>query len=173
MLFFFLYGYGDDRDLHSFPTRRSSDLWERMEPGDVVLIYNHGSIRFAGEIAAKARNRELARYFWKENGAGSTWELMYFIVNEERTNVPIEKLNPLLGYQPHYHPQGFSMINEAAVSNLAKSYGDILGVLKTLERGEELIHVPTRKEAVSAGIDENIKRVPTEHDEMQRRLIRL
>jgi hypothetical protein len=155
------------------PGPMNESRWERMEPGDVVLIYNHGSICFAGEIAAKARNRELARYFWKENEAGSTWELMYFIVNEERTNVPIEKLNPLLGYQPHYHPQGFSMINEAAVSNLAKSYGDILGVLKTLERGEELIHVPTRKEAVSAGIDETIKRVPTEHDEMQWRLIRL
>src|SRR5690348_17870616 len=25
-IFFFFYGYGDHRDLHSFPTRRSSDL---------------------------------------------------------------------------------------------------------------------------------------------------
>jgi hypothetical protein len=38
-----------------------------MTPGDVVLIYNSGCIRFAGEIAAKVRNKELARYFWKEN----------------------------------------------------------------------------------------------------------
>jgi len=68
---------------------------EKMAPGDVVLIYNSGRIRFAGEIAAKARNKELARYFWKEDDAGSTWELMYFIVNEEKTDVPIEKLNPL------------------------------------------------------------------------------
>jgi hypothetical protein len=44
---------------------------------------------------------------------------------------------------------------------------------KTLERGEELIHLPTRKEVVSARIDERIERVPTEHDEMQWRLIRL
>ena len=65
------------------------------------------------------------------------------------------------------------MINEAAVSNFAQNYGDILGVLKTLERGEELVHIPTRKEALSAHIDERIERVPTEHDEMQWRLIRL
>jgi hypothetical protein len=32
------------------------------------------------------------------------------------TNFSIEKLNPLLGYQSHYRPQGFSMINEAAVT---------------------------------------------------------
>src|SRR5215472_2268732 len=82
--------------------------WDKMSPGDVVLIYNSGRIRFASETAAKVRNRDLARYFWREDDAGSTWELMYFIVNEERTDVPVEKLNPLFGYQPNYHPQGFS-----------------------------------------------------------------
>jgi hypothetical protein len=155
------------------PGPMNESRWEKMSAGDVVLIYNNGRIRFAGEIAAKVRNRELARYFWKENEAGNTWELMYFIVNEERTDVPIEKLNPLFGYQSNYRPQGFSMINEAAVSNFARNYGDILGVLKTLERGEELIHVPVRKEAFSAEIDQQIERVSTEHDEMQWRLIRL
>src|SRR5437899_4474916 len=29
LFFFFFYCYGDHRDLHSFPTRRSSDLWVR------------------------------------------------------------------------------------------------------------------------------------------------
>jgi hypothetical protein len=155
------------------PGPMNESRWEKMAPGDVVLIYNSGRIRFAGEIAAKVRNKELARYFWKENDAGTTWEFMYFIVNEEKTDVPIEKLNPLFGYQSNYRPQGFSMINEEAVGNFAQNYGDILGVLKTLERGEELIHLPTRKDVVSALIDERIERVPTEHDEMQWRLIRL
>ena len=155
------------------PGPMNESRWEKMMPGDVVLIYNNGRIRFAGEIAAKVRNAELARYFWRENDAGSTWELMYFIVNEERTDVPVEKLNPLFGYQTNYRPQGFSMINDAAVSNFAQNYGDILGVLKTLEKGEELIHLPARKEVLNAQIDDRIERTPTEHDEMQWRLIRL
>jgi len=155
------------------PGPMNESRWEKMRAGDVVLIYNHGRIRFAGEIAAKVRNKDLARYFWKENEARSTWELMYFIVNEESTNVPIEKLNPLFGYQSHYRPQGFSMVNEAAVSSFAQNYGDILGVLKTLERGDELIRLPMRKEALNADIDERLERVTTEHDEMQWRLIRL
>jgi len=92
------------------------------ETGHVVLIYNNGRIRLAGEIAAKVRNKELARYFWKENEAGNTWELTYFIANEERTDVPIERLNPLFGYQARYRPQGFSMINEAAVSSFQRNY---------------------------------------------------
>jgi hypothetical protein len=155
------------------PGPMNENRWERMAPGDVVLIYNKGRIRFAGEIAAKARNKDLARYFWKDNDAGSTWELMYFIVNEECMDVPIEKLNPLFGYQSTYRPQGFSMINETAVSNFAQNYGDILGVLKTLEKGEELIHLPAHQEQVIAQLDEHIDRVTTEHDEMQWRLIRL
>jgi hypothetical protein len=155
------------------PGPMNESRWEKMKAGDVVLIYNRGRIRFAGEIAAKVRNKELARYFWKENETGDTWELMYFIVNEEKTDVPLEKLNPLFGYQSNYRPQGFSMINEAAVANFAQNYGDILGVLKTLERGESLIHLPLRKEVINKQIDERIERVSTEHDEMQWRLIRL
>jgi len=157
----------------SVPGPMNEVRWEKMAPGDVVLIYNGGRICFAGEIAAKVRNKDLARYFWRQDDAGRTWELMYFIVNDEQTNVPIEKLNPLFGYQPQYRPQGFSMINDSAVANFAQSYGDILGVLKTLERGEDLIHVPVRRDLLSAQIDEQIERVPTEHDEMQWRLIRL
>jgi len=68
---------------------------------------------------------------------------MFFIVNEEKTDVPIEKLNPLFGYESHFKPQGFSKIQDDKVLKFAQDYGDILGVLKTLERGEELIHIPT------------------------------
>jgi len=59
------------------------------------------------------------------------------------------------------------------VANFARNYGDLLGVLTTLEKGGELVHIPTRNEEISAEIDEQIERVPTQHDEMQWRLIRL
>lgn len=39
---------------------------------ELLLIYNGSHIRFAGEIAAKVRNQELARYFREENNAGTT-----------------------------------------------------------------------------------------------------
>src|SRR5437762_9447098 len=35
MYSFFFYSYGPHRDLHSFPTRRSSDL---LQPGDLIVI---------------------------------------------------------------------------------------------------------------------------------------
>jgi hypothetical protein len=155
------------------PGPMNQSRWDRMEPGDIVLIYNRGYIRIIGEIAAKVRNKELARYFWSETQEGRTWELIYFIVNEDRVNVSLEKINPLVGYQEHYRPQGFTLINEEAVYKFAKQYGDILGVLKTLEKGDKLIQVPEWKEITSEVLDDKIERAPTEHDEMQWRLIRL
>jgi len=148
-------------------------FWERMEPGDIVLIYNQGAIRFVGEISAKVRSKDLARNFWRETPAGETWELMYFIVNEEKVDVPIDKLNPLLGYKDNFRPQGFLMINEKAVQNFASSFGDITGVLRELEVGKEPAYIPVKAVVPVEEISERIERSQTEHDEMQWRLIRL
>src|SRR3989344_5812881 len=50
----------------SVPGPSNIRFWERMEPGDVVLIYNQGAIRFVGEISVKLRSKELAKNFWRE-----------------------------------------------------------------------------------------------------------
>src|SRR5205814_10297978 len=43
--FFFFYGYGPHRDLHSFPTRRSSDLWHgRTLRGAIRLAILRGQV---------------------------------------------------------------------------------------------------------------------------------
>jgi hypothetical protein len=157
----------------SVPGPLNETRWNRMEPGDIVLINNRGRIKFAGEVAATVRSKELARYFWRENDAGATWELMYFIVNEERTNVSLSKLNPLFGYAENYAPRGFTMINENSVANFARHYGDILGVLKTFEKGENIIEIKEEKKLEKEVVEEKIEKAPTEHTEMQWRLIRL
>jgi hypothetical protein len=157
----------------SVPGTMNESRWEKMKPGDVVLIYNRGYIRFVGEIASKVRSRELARYFWRETESRETWELMYFIVNEEKVKIPLQKINPLFGYKEHYAPRGFSMINEEAVEKFTKRYGDILGVLKTLEKDEELIQIPEQKSSIQEIAEEQIEAAPSEHVEMQWRLIRL
>jgi hypothetical protein len=98
---------------------------------------------------------------------------MYFIVNEEKVNLPLQKINKLFGYQEHYRPQGFTMINEGAVANFVKQYGDISGVIKTLEKDEELIQISEPKHIQEVVVEEQIEKASTEHDEMQWRLIHL
>ena len=144
--------------------------WDKMDPGDVILIYNNGYIKVAGEVAAKVRSKDLAKHYWREDADNATWELMYFIVNDEKVNVPLSKLNPLFGYKENYAPRGFTQIDQEKVKAFANNYGDVLGVLKSLEKGSEIIPAATLKTEI---IEDKIERAVTEHDEMQWRLIRL
>src|SRR5206468_12241525 len=50
-IFFFFYCYGVHRDLHSFPTRRSSDLRSRVGLGALLVgYYDGGELRYAGKV---------------------------------------------------------------------------------------------------------------------------
>src|SRR5205807_9848829 len=56
---FFFQGSGDHRDLHSFPTRRSSDLWDPAQKlwaisryGDVMLV-EKDAVRFSSYFGSR------------------------------------------------------------------------------------------------------------------------
>ncbi|MBI4948322.1 hypothetical protein HY844_02085 [Candidatus Berkelbacteria bacterium] len=157
----------------SIPGVQNERTWDSMKPGDLVLITNRGRIKYIGEVGAKARSKELAKYFWHENTQGETWELVYFIVNDQSVDLPISAINPLIGYKENFTPQGFLRVLPEKVEAFYKSYGDLFGVLQTLERGEE-VHskLPVNEVAIEIA-EKEILHSPTEHDEMQWRLIRL
>lgn len=156
------------------PGPGNARCWDKMEPGDYVLIYRGGRIIFAAEIALKVHNKELAKFFWSVDENGQTWEYMYFMVNTEAVNVPLTKLNPLLGYKENYSPRGFMAIEQDKADLLLGSYGDVLSVLRQLEAGKDLEKVDrVKKEQELEQISEKVERATTEHDEMQWRLIRL
>lgn len=148
--------------------------WETMEEGDYVMVYRHGKIILAAEIALKVRNRDLARYFWQEDADGKTWELIYFMINDVAFDLNIEKLNKYLEYEENYHPQGFMAIKQEKVDKLLSIYGDLISLLHKLSSGEELEKIEfEKKKIINEVIDEHIEHLPTEHTEMQWRLIRL
>ncbi len=147
--------------------------WQSMRVGDIVLIYTRGHIRLIGEVASKVRSNSLARYFWKETPENKTWELIYFIVNEQRVNIPMPLLNEALGYSASYSPRGFSSVDSDKVKSFVNRYGDIFEGLKTLSKGEKLIEISPAKKLEVQQVEEKIEQSSNEHDEMQWRLIRL
>jgi len=147
--------------------------WDSMEPGDYVLIYKSGKIIFAAEVALKTRNPKMAKYLWGQNENGQTWEYMYFLINTQETDVSMSKLNPYLGYQEKYFPQGFMGIDQTKANTLLNRYGDILSALQRIQQGKDLEEIAEKAKQESVKIDEKIERSETEHDEMQWRLIRL
>jgi len=148
--------------------------WETMEKGDYIMVYREGKIILVAEIAMKVRNIDLAEYFWKKDDDGRTWEYIYFMINDTKINVSMSDLNTYLGYQTNYHPQGFMAIKQDKTDRLLNTYGDLVSLLQKLETGNTLEEIDTTKKKVFQDfLEEKIKRAPTEHDEMQWRLISL
>ena len=148
--------------------------WQVMEEGDYVMVYRQGKIILVAEIAMKTRNADLARYFWQEDKDGRTWEYIYFMINDAPFSVPITKLNKYLGYESNYHPQGFMAIQQDKVDKLLSEYGDLISLLSRLESGQKLEEVEfEKKKIINEVIGEKVEKAPTEHTEMQWRLIRM
>lgn len=147
--------------------------WDSMESGDYVLIYKSGKVIFAAEVALKTRNQQMAKYLWGEDDSGNTWEYMYFLVNPQKTDVNMSKLNPYFGYSVNYFPRGFMGIEQDKANEILKQYGDVLSALQKISEGKDLERVSENIKKELIEIEENIERATTEHDEMQWRLIRL
>jgi len=148
--------------------------WTTMEAGDYVLIYRAKKIILVAEIAMKVKNPNLANFFWKKDKSGKTWEYIYFLINQRKVNIDQSTLNSYLGYKKIYFPRGFTGIDQKKVNKLLASYGDLFSLLQKLETGQkvEKIDTDTIKQYKEI-VDEKIIKAPTEHDEMQWRLIRL
>lgn len=148
--------------------------WETMEEGDYVMVYREGKIILAAEIAMKVRNANLAKYFWGQDRDGKTWEFLYFMINDVPFNLEMSKLNKYIGYEDSYHPQGFMAIKQERVDKLLSSYGDLISLLQKLSGGETLEKIEfEKKQIIETVIEEHIDKCPTEHTEIQWRLISL
>ncbi|MFH1207145.1 MAG: hypothetical protein V1668_00885 [Patescibacteria group bacterium] len=156
------------------PGDRNTSTWESMQPGDYVMIYKSGKIILAAEVAMKVRNPLFAQYFWKSDREGKTWELMYFLINEQEVNVPIAQLNKYLTYGEGYFPRGFMAVDQEKTNKLLLLYGDLISLLQRIESGQKPEEIDFEKKKVFEHVvEEQVERAPTEHDEMQWRLIRL
>jgi len=147
--------------------------WEAMDPGDYVMVYRQGKIILGAEIAMKVKNPKLAEHLWQKDQDGKTWELIYFMINEIDFNIDFKKLNEYLGYKENYHPQGFMAIDQAKADQILSEYGDLISLLTKLQSGEQIEKIEVNKQRIFELVDDEVKKQPTEHTEMQWRLIRL
>lgn len=151
------------------------NTWNKMHPGDYVIFYQQGKFILMGEVAYKLRNRKLANFFWGTNRQGDTWEYIYFIINEKEINVPLSKFNQYLGYKENFTPQGFGAIESERQRDFEKRYSDFYGLMLKISEGrdEEIQSIGKQILEPRVEIFEEEEKEPTEHDEIQWRLIRL
>lgn len=150
--------------------------WTKMEPGDYVIFYQQGNFILIGEVAYKLKSKEVANFLWGKNKAGETWENIYFIINDKEIKVPLEKFNQYLGYRQNFRPQGFAAIENERQKEFEKRYGDFYGLILRVNEGKGDDIQEIGKQVLEQKIeifDEKQEKEPTEHDEIQWRLIRL
>lgn len=158
------------------PGSGNTATWTKMDQGDYVIFYQQGNLILIGEVAYKLRNKELAYFLWGGNKQGETWEYIYFIINEKEIKVPAEIFNQYLGYRSNFTPQGFAAVEGERQREFEIRYGDFYGLMLRVNEGKTDEIQEIGKQILEQGVEvfeEPQEREPTEHDEIQWRLIRL
>jgi hypothetical protein len=93
------------------PGQAAEKKWDRLNPGDVCLVYADGGFPLWGRVYAKARSRPLAREIWGEQN-GETWDCMYFLYPVEALGADRQTVVKALDYKDNYIPQGFDIPRE-------------------------------------------------------------
>ena len=118
------------------PKNRSN--YERMSPGDDILIVEGDAIRLIGKIAAKVESRSLSSELWRPlRGNGiSSWELIYFIASPRELDVPFVEFCSLFGYAKNFRLRGFTPVAPARLEEFYTKYDDLYSILVRIERGQ-------------------------------------
>lgn len=118
------------------PSNRSR--FERMSPGDEILIVEGNSIRLLGRIAATTVSPQLSTELWRNLKAGSTdrWDLIYFIANPVEIELPFSEFCSLFGYEQNYQLRGFASIATDRLERFYSRYDDLYSILIQIKRGQ-------------------------------------
>lgn len=114
--------------------------YERMRPGDDLLIVEGTTIRFIGKIALKTANPALSHELWKTmSRRPSSWDLIYFIGNPVEVEVPFRQFCKLFGYRPNWQLRGLTTLKKEKLQAFYEKYDDLYSILLKLQSGEEVL----------------------------------
>ena len=139
--------------------------FERMSPGDDILIVEGDTIKLIGKVAAKVESASLSRELWRplRGGGATSWELIYFIANPRELNVPFAELCSLFGYATHYQLRGFSPVAPERLKEFYSKYDDLYSILVRIQNGEP---VTQRARDVAMTVDATPELVEVSSDEI-------
>lgn len=112
--------------------------FQRMVPGDEILIIEGDTIKLLGKIAETTINPDLSRELW-QNLRGNTqdgWDLIYFIGNPVEINLPFSEFCDLLGYSSNYQLRGFTSVGPDKLKEFYNRYDDLYSILIQRKRGQ-------------------------------------
>jgi hypothetical protein len=118
----------EDDTAHLWGTSVESK-WQKVSPGDIVLVYRQGEYIAQARVVYTATNVELADELWNTEGnpwdESNPWKYLTFVTDFEEISVDAEAFNELVGYDPSYRPQGFTRVADFRIENLESEYDSV------------------------------------------------
>lgn len=118
--------------------------FDRMEPGDEVLIVEGPTVKLLGRVAAKTVNPALSKELWKNLRGETTtgWDLVYFIANPREIEVPFATVRELLGYESDYQLRGFTAVAADRLKAFYSIYDELYSILEAQKNGLAIERLP-------------------------------
>jgi len=118
--------------------------FERMTPGDEVLIIEGVTIKLLGKIAATTISPDLSHELWRNLRPGSDdrWDLIYFIANPQEIDLPFTKFCRLVGYAENYQLRGLTLVSQDRLDTFYSRYDDLYSILMLLRRQQPVYEIP-------------------------------
>lgn len=142
--------------------------FERMVPGDEILIVEGNNIKLLGKIAVTTVNKELSRELWKNlrGDTDETWKLIYFIANPVEIDLPFSKFCRLFGYAENYQLRGFTSVGPDKLEEFYSHYDDLYSILILLKQGQSVYEKlqPGAQEGFVSGVE--VQDVPVEPEDV-------
>lgn len=120
--------------------------FEKMQPGDDVLIIEGPTIKLLGKVAATTINPELSKELWQplHGGASQSWDLIYFIANPQEIGLPFAEFCKLMGYAENYQLRGFTTVAQEKLEAFYGRYDDLYSVLTLRKLAQPIYELPQR-----------------------------
>ena len=120
--------------------------FEKMQPGDDVLIIEGPTIRLLGKVAATTINPDLSNELWKplHGGAAQSWNLIYFIANPQEIDLPFADFCTLMGYSTNYQLRGFSTVSRDNLEKFYERHDDLYSILMRRKHAQPVYELPKR-----------------------------
>ena len=124
------------------PANRSK--FERMAPGDEVLIIEGDIIKLLGKIAATTIDPDLSRELWRslKPGGSDRWDLIYFIANPQEIDLPFKDFCKLVGYASTYQLRGLTLVSQDRLDEFYSRFDDLYSILMKLKCRQPVYEIP-------------------------------
>jgi hypothetical protein len=118
--------------------------FERMVPGDEILIIEGSTIKLLGKIAATTVNSDLSRELWKNirPSGGNRWDLIYFIANPQEIDLPFADFCQLVGYAANYQLRGLTLVSQERLDKFYGRFDDLYSILMQRKRHQQVYELP-------------------------------